>query len=192
MANRRITKEMASYASAKMKDAVYKEKIEAAKRVLNTVAEKYIKKYLPAPVLACTEEYKDYIASYKRAKFEVYNQKTTDGDYTGGYKSIYADISFDVPQQPCGYGGYPTFKIVKNEAEDIVKAEEILSNLGNESMNFQDKMFNALASLKTEKSVTENLPEALPYIEFPGDKNNVPAPIFSELRDMLKSITNNQ
>ena len=55
--NRRISKSMAEEAAAKMKAKAYGRKIENATKKVNEAVEELVRKYIPAPVIACIEEY---------------------------------------------------------------------------------------------------------------------------------------
>lgn len=194
MSNRRITKEMAGLAAVAMQDAVYKKKTDAAKAAVDKAIEKYIRKKVPAPVLACAVEYKAYIKSSNTVKIDIYNHIDTDGHYSGGHKRVSGLVSFAVPLTPDSWYDYPMFNELK-DCEDIKEVIELNKKYEDtviESRRFMESIENALLSLKTEKKVTEQLPEALPYIKFPDNNANLPAPIFSDIRAMLQSVTNNK
>lgn len=186
MANRRITKEMARQAAEDMKNAVYKERLDAAKEALNKEIDIFVKGYFPAPVLACVAEYKEFIKSYKDITLRVYKKRILDGSYY----DIRGVVSIDIPAQAdwCS----DTIRASERECSNVVKANAIYEGLRGESISFSSKVENALLSLKTEKKVTEQFPEALPYVKFPDDKSNLPSPIFSDIRAMLQSVTNNK
>ena len=58
--NRRITKTMAEDAAAMMKKKAYGRKIENATAKVNAAVENLVRKYIPAPVIACVNEYSTY------------------------------------------------------------------------------------------------------------------------------------
>ena len=189
MTNRRITKEMATWAAEDMKNAVYKEKIEKAKAARQKEADAFIRKCIPAPVLACVKEYKDYFIADCRVRIHAYERKTEDGRYEGSYRHINSETSILLPET---YYDYYKILTTREECKKVIEADDALDELYKQSNSFQTQIENALLSLRTEKKITEQLPEALPYIKFPNDKSNLPAPIFSDIRAMLQSVTNNK
>lgn len=191
MTNRRITKEMAKQAAEDMKNAVYKEKLNAAKEALNKEIDIFVKGYFPAPVLACVAEYKEFIKNYNNIILHVHKKRLSDGSYAGGYYSIYGVLSIDIPAQDDCWSS-DTINVSERECRNVVKANAVYEGIEDESISFFSKVENALLSLKTEKRVTEQFPEALPYLKFPDDKSNLPSPIFSDIRAMLQSVTNNK
>lgn len=90
---------------------------------------------------------------------------------------------------PLNYYEYYRINTSVSKCKRVVAATDAYNELRKEADKFQEQIENALLSLKTEKKITEQLPEALPYIKFPDDKSNLPAPIFSDIRTMLQGIT---
>lgn len=189
MANRRITKEMARQAAEDMNNAVYKEKLDNADAEINKMLENFIKNYFPAPVLACTVEYKKYFKLYNKVELRVFDKRDSEGKCAGGYKTIEGRLSFGVPNIEDGWGWGCSIDVTKDECTEVVEADKNYRNLQRESVSFYGKIVDMLLSLKTEKKVTEQFPEALPYIKFPDDKSNLPSPIFSDIRAMLQNVT---
>ena len=58
--NRRVTKDMADKASDMMMKKAYGRKIENATAKVNAAVENLVRKYIPAPVIACVNEYSTY------------------------------------------------------------------------------------------------------------------------------------
>lgn len=189
MANRRITREMAIQAAMDMRNAVYKEKLNNAQATLKKEADAFVKKYVPSPVLTCVEEYKDYFTTSCRVRIVVYDKESKEGEYSGSYRYILSEISMPLP-----LNYYENYRINTSvsKCKRVVAADDTYNELRREADKFQGQIENALLSLKTEKKITEQLPEALPYIKFPDNKSNLPAPIFSDIRAMLQSVTNNK
>lgn len=192
MASRRITKEMARLAAFDMRDAVYKKKKTDAREALNNELDIFVKKYFPAPVLACVTEYKKYFKTTNSIHLRAYKTRLPDGTYDGcSYKSIFGKLSIDMPAQASSWDS-DVLNVLESECESVVKANTYYEDLVRESDSFCSKVEDTLLSLRTEKKITEQFPEALPYIKFPDDKNNLPSPIFSDIRAMLQSVTNNK
>lgn len=193
MANRRITKEMATCAAEDMKNAVYKEKLDNADAEINKMLENFVKNYFPAPVLACVAEYKKYFKLYNKVELRVFDKRDSEGKCAGGYKTIEGRLSFGVPNiEDGGWGWGCSIDVTKDECTEVVEADKNYRNLWRESASFYGKIVDMLLSLRTEKKVTEQFPEALPYIKFPDDKSNLPSPIFSDIRAMLQNVTSNK
>lgn len=192
MANRRITKGMAYGAAWAMYDAVYKEQLKIAEDKVNKAIEEFAKGYFPAPVLACVEEYRDYYKVTKDIDLYVYQKKDKDGDFIGSHEVITGESSFIVPVHQKSWSSRCHIEVLEKDIKKVVTANNACKELREKAHNFRTKIHNILIELKTEKKVAENLPEALPYIKFPDDKSNLPAPVFSEIRNLLKGVTVNK
>lgn len=180
--SKRITKTMAQAAVEKMKKAVYGAKIEEARAVLNKHGEELVKKYVPAPVIACVNEYSDYFGSNHGASIATKVTKPS-GNITYE-KYIAIKLSFNIPN----HSAY-----INVQLDEYKELKALLDNVNavvNEANTFEQNMFNALIALKTYKRIKEELPEALEYIDFPDEceMKAVPMPIFNDLRNIIKGI----
>ena len=180
--SRRITKTMAQEAVEKMKKAVYGTKIEEARAVLNKHGEELVKKYIPAPVIACVNEYSDYFGSNHGAS--IASTVTAPSGHTTNTKYIAIKLSFNIPN----YSAY--INVQSDEYEGLKALLDNVNVVVNEANTFEQKMFDALVALKTYKRIKEELPEALEYIDFPEEFDDacVPMPIFNDLRNIIKGI----
>lgn len=168
---------MAHEAANRMKHKVFGEKVEVPQKYLNLAVESLVCKHLPKPVIACVNEYDKYFSNSTCAdvtsiKVDAYG--THRSNYIRGY------LSFKVPSPTVvivDIDEYKKVEVLKGKLDDLVK----------EQTHFGEEIQNALYSLKTEKSIRESLPEAVPYIDFPELKS-LPSPIYSNLRAMLNGI----
>ena len=110
--NRRITNSMAKDASVLMKKRAFDKKIENVKAELNAAIENLVRKYIPAPIIACVNEYPTYfhytIGASITTNVEGSNGWTTRASYLKG------ELSFRVPD-----GG--NYLYVENIEYDVVK-----------------------------------------------------------------------
>jgi hypothetical protein len=177
--NRRITKAMAYDAASKMKEKAYSKKIENANKKLNEAGQVIVRKYIPAPVIACVNEYSSYFGYSTGASITAIKEHP-DG-WTSRHPSIPVKLSFKIP----GNGSYIT--VDAKEYESIRKLHAKVKQLEKEREDFGDQVYDALMALKTEKNVEKELPEAMKYLEFPEVKA-VPMPVFTGLRDIIGKI----
>ena len=180
--SKRITKTMANEAVGKMKKVVYGAKIEEARAALNKHGEELVKKYIPAPVIACVNEYSDYFGSNHGASISTVVTKPSG--YTTNKTYIAIKLSFNIPN----HSAYINVQL--DEYEELKVLLDKVDAVVNEANAFERKMFDALIALKTYKRIKEELPEALEYIDFPDDCDlkAVPMPIFNDLRNIIKGI----
>lgn len=172
--NRRITKSMAHDAAKRLKIKVYGKNVEDAQKTLNLAVESLVRKYIPKPVIACVNEYYNYFSNSTSADV---TSIMIDAYGTSRRKYIRGCLSFKVPSCTvvvADVAEYETVAVLKKNLDDLVK----------EQNNFGEEIEKALCSLRTEKSIREALPEALPYIDFPEIKS-LPSPIYSDLRALL-------
>ena len=177
--NRRITKAMAYDAASKMKEKAYAKKIENAYKKLNEAGQVIVRKYIPAPVIACVNEYSSYFGYSTGASITAIKEHP-DG-WTDRHPNIPVKLSFKIP----GNGSYIT--VDAKEYESIRKLHAKVKQLEKEREDFGDQVYDALVALKTEKNVEKELPEAMKYLEFPEVKA-VPMPVFTGLRDIIGKI----
>ena len=177
--NRRITKAMADDAASKMKEKVYAKKIENAYKKLNEAGQVIVRKHIPAPVIACVNEYSSYF-SYSIGASITAIKEYPDGS-TGRYNIIPIKLTFKIPYN----GTYITAEAKEYEA--IRKLHAKVKQLEKEREDFGEQVYDALVALKTEKNVEKELPEAIKYLEFPEVKA-VPMPVFTGLRDIIGKI----
>ena len=176
--NRKITKSMAAYAASVMSKKAYNGKIEAAKAGVNVAAEILAQKYIPRPVIAIVNEYSSFIDYTSNV---VITTTVERNGYTTTATDIKAVLSFKVPCKTY------YIKVERNEYDDLLKLDNKRKQLVDKYNEFQNKVYEALIALRTEKAVEKELPEALKYLEFPEVKA-VPAPVFTGLRELIKSI----
>lgn len=176
--NRRITKTMADEAASKMKKKAYGRKIENATAKVNAAVEELVRKYIPAPVIACVNEYSTYFSYSTGASITTIVDKN---GWTTSRTAIKGTLTFKIP----GNANY--IKVDNKEYEALLKLEEKRKSLEKQRDEFGDQVYEALIALKTEKAVEKELPEAMKYLVFPEVKA-VPMPVFTGLRDIISSI----
>jgi hypothetical protein len=177
--NRRITKDMADQASAKMMKKAYVRKIDNAKEKINKAVEELVRKYVPAPVIACVEEYATYFDYTSSASITAMR----DGGKWGPTKENYicGSLSFKIPTN----SRYIT--VDRKEYDALKKLEDKRKQLNEQQADFGKQVFDALVALRTEKNVEKELPEAMKYLVFPEVKA-VLMPVFTGLRDIIGKI----
>lgn len=177
--NRRITKTMAKEAASDMKEKAYSKKIEIACEKLNAAGEELVRKYIPAPVIACVNEYSTYF-SYNMGASITAVKEFSDG-WIGREINIPVKLSFKIPDNS-------TYITVEAKEYEIVrKLYANVRQLKQECDKFGNQVFDALVALRTEKAVERELPEAMKYLIFPEVKA-VPAPIFTGLNEIIGKI----
>ena len=176
--NRRITKTMAEEAAAMMKKKAYGRKIENATAKVNAAVENLVRKYIPAPVIACVNEYSTYLGYTTGASITTTIEKN---GWTTTASSIKGTLTFKIPS------GANYIKVDGKEYDALLKLDSKRKLLEKERDEFGDQVYEALIALRTEKAVEKELPEAMKYLTFPEVKA-VPMPVFTGLRDIIGSI----
>ena len=180
--NRRVTKTIAYEAASKMKEKAYSKKIEHAYEKLNAAGEELVRKYVPAPVIACVNEYSTYIGYSEGANITTIKEHP-DG-WTSRESSIAVHLSFKIP-----INNYIT--VDAKEYASIRMLHDKAKSLEEERDRFGDEVFDALVGLRTERNVEKELPEAMKYLVFPEVKA-VPMKVYSGLREIIGSIKEEQ
>lgn len=170
---------MAELAACHMKNKAYRRKIEDAESKVNTAVEKLVKKYIPAPVIACVNEFFTYFGYGTGVSITTVIVK--ENGCMMSPASIGGHISFKVPQA-CTY-----IKVDNDDYEKLKKLDQERKRLERERDEFGSQVCEALLALRTERAVEKELPEALKYIAFPEVKA-VPMPIYKSLRDIIGKI----
>lgn len=176
--NRKITKTMAKQAAAMMANKAYDEKVECAKAKVNAAVERLVRKYTPAPVIACINEYSSYFSYVKGASITTVVVRDR---WTERATPILGELSFKTSP----YANNIT--VDKEEYDTLRKLDQKRRQLVQERDEFENQVYNALVALRTEKAVEKELPEAMKYLAFPEVKV-LPSPIFTELRKTIASI----
>ena len=172
--NRRITKEMADSASKRMAEKLYSCKIEIVREKMQSLGVLYARLYLPSDVIKVVNDHKDYFTIYHALEFRCYKDDRR-------LDVIVVSVPIYLP--PCGR----SINLNIDEYTKLNLLNKELQTLQDERLSFKSKMRTSLYSLKTENKVKECLPEALQFIDFPP-VNNLPVPVYTELRDLLKTI----
>lgn len=92
--NRKITNTMAKDASSLMKEKAYGQKVENARAKVNAAVEELIRKYIPAPVIACVNEYSTYFACAQYAS--ITTVVSIDG-FNKTLRAIDGTLTFKIP-----------------------------------------------------------------------------------------------
>lgn len=177
--NRRITKTMAENASAIMKQIAYGRKIENANEMVNAAVENLVRKYIPAPVIACVNEFTNYFGYSMGASITTLIEKN---GWRTKASAIKGSLTFKIPS----HANY--INVDGNDYDALLKLYNKRKQLEEERDKFGDQVYDALVALRTEKAVEKELPEAMKYLEFPEVKA-VPMPVFTGLRDIIGKIS---
>ena len=105
---------MAEEASAMMKKKAYGRKIENATKKINEAVEALVRKYVPAPVIACVAEYSDYFD--KTSNVGITTMRETKWGLSSENR-IYGLLSFKVPSI-CS-----CLKVDRKDYDDLLKLE---------------------------------------------------------------------
>lgn len=177
---RRITKTMADEAAAKMMQKAYSKKIVNAETKINKAVEELVRKYVPAPVIACVGEYGTYFETTKVANITAIRQ-SKDSNWTSKEKYIHGQLPFSIPS------GSRYITVEPSEYEALRKLTDKKEQIEHERDGFGKQVYDALIALRTDKAVEKELPEAMKYLTFPEVKA-VPMPVFTGLRDIIGKI----
>jgi len=169
---------MADEAASKMKKKAYGRKIENATAKVNAAVEELVRKYIPAPVIACVNEYSNFISYTTGASISTVIEKN---GWTTSASAIKGALTFKIPS------GANYIKVDSKEYDALLKLENKKKLLEKQRDEFGEQVYDALIALKTEKAVEKELPEAMKYLVFPEVKA-VPMPVFTGLRDIISSI----
>lgn len=168
--SKRVTKAMADEAAKMLANKAYGEKIKAAEEDFCHFALELYHKYIPEEVREVINNHMPLFMDTKELKFIV------DGASCWDYKSVYIkDAKF------------PFLEHIVVSVEDWKKLKSLDSkrnDLSNEKEQYKFDCVQALMNLRTEKNVTEQFPEALPYLDFSECTTLVPC--LDNLRNKLK------
>lgn len=175
MSTTRITKTTAYDAARKMRSAMYEQKIKDISKEISEKVETIVKKYIPAPVIACVKEYRQY--------FYAHNEASITAKKDNGYNEtfIYGSMSFDLPSS-CN-----SVTVSRKDYDEVRKLYDKRENIYKEADDFEEKIHNALMSLRTLNNVKKELPEAVKYLDI-QDKDAIPAPVYKELNELIGNI----
>lgn len=169
---------MAKDASSLMKEKAYGQKVENARAKVNAAVEELIRKYIPAPVIACVNEYSTYFGYTTGASISTVVSKN---GWNTTLTAIKGTLTFKIP---C-YAN--NIKVAKWEYDALLKLDNQRKRIEQERDKFGADVYEALIALRTENAVKKELPEAMKYLEFPIVKA-LPMPIFKSLRDIIGSL----
>lgn len=178
MANRRITKTMALDAAYRAAEKLFSERIQNARVALRICAEEIVKLHIPYPVQAVVKEFPDWISTTDG----VCLYKTINTQY-GLRRSNYVDckLSFNIPYA-CNY-----LLVSDEEFNELVNLNLKKDRAIKDREDFEARLFESILALKTEKRIKESMPEILPYIDFPVEKQ-LPSPMFDDIRAQLRTL----
>lgn len=170
---------MAAEAAVRMKKKVYMNKIDNVVKEIDQAIEALVRKYIPEPVIACTNEFSTYIGYSTGASITAI--KDNPNGITRRESIIRGNLTFKVPYK----SDYITVDYKEYEAvrELQVKKNAIVK----QSNEFEQQVFDALVALRTEKNVEKELPEAMKHLVFTEVKA-LPMPVFTGLRDIIGKI----
>lgn len=164
--NRRITKEIAEYASKEMAAKLYNSKIESVDYEMVSLGYLYAQRYIPCSVLKVLKDYPNYFSISRTLTFRC----EKDGKLL---EDICVNLEIPLPT----YGR--CIKLNEDEYNQLYPLFKRKKDLTRRRDDFISNMKTTLYSLKYENKVKECMPEALNFMEFPPVNN---------LRNLLKTI----
>lgn len=178
MTNRRVTKTMALAAANRAAEKLFSERFEKALEALRIRVEEILKVEIPYPVQAVVKEFPDWISTTD----SVCLYKIIDTQY-GERRSSYVDckLSFRVPYA-CS-----TLKVNNKVFDELANLKLKKDRTIKERDDFEARLFESILALKTENRIKESMPEILPYIDFPVEKQ-LPSPMFDDVRAQLRNL----
>ncbi len=178
MATKRITMSMADDAAEMISQKAFVNKISEAKAKVNAHVELLVKKYIPAPVLACAQEYSKYLYTHKYANVTTI---TDNGRYPSRASFIHGELSFELPNS-CD-----TVDVDLKDYKELSAIEKKLSSVKAERTDFKEKIYNTLLALRTVNNVKKEFPEAMEYLNIPEEKQ-LPSVMLGDLRKIVSGI----
>lgn len=148
----RITKYTAEKAANKLRDFYFNEKIDNANKSLNDFINALVDKYVAKPVLDMFDENKDLFKKECIASFYNNNEPS----YWYNTKHLNIKPSRALPNKPLTIDD-EDWKYLN------IKIKE-LDELNTKAYNYVKEVASALTTLGTYSKISENFPEALPYI----------------------------
>ena len=148
----RITKYTAEKAANKLRDFYFNEKIDATKKSLDDFINALVDKYVPKPVLDMFDENPNLFE--KKNTISFYNDN--EQSYWSRTKYLNMNPLRALPNKPLSI----------NDDDWAVLKEKIkeLDELNVKAYNYVKEVTSALTTLGTYSKISENFPEALPYI----------------------------
>ena len=165
---------MAESASKRMAAKLYSSKIENVDYEIVSLGYLYAQRYIPCDVLKVLKAYPNYFNISRTLTFRC----EKDGKK---FESICVNLEIPLPT----YGRY--INLNEDEYNQLYPLFKIKKDLTRKRDDFISNMQTTLYSLKYENKVKECLPEALNFMDFPP-VNNLPVPVYTELRNLLKTI----
>lgn len=174
----RITNKMAADAAYKMMCNAYDKKMEEIQNEINAEVEALVRKYIPAPVIACVNEYPSYFGYIEEDSITAAKEHTDGSTYLYRESAIWGRLSFKIPT-----ASHNVF-VDRKDYSKVRKLYDKNTSLNNERLEFGQKIENALIALRTYKRVEEQLPEAIKYLDIPPT-GMLPTPIYKELNELI-------
>ncbi len=178
--NRRITRVIAGEAADKMAAAKYNQKLDALHIDMATLAELYIKNYIPSPVRAVVEEYPNYFETTRLVLFSAIHP---NNQYGLKMHWLSCEQSLPLPKS-CKYVviSYEDYQQFKTVADRYCRMQD-------KKNAFHHDCEKALIAIGQEKKLKEQFPAAIPYVEFP-EVVQLPAVKYDELNKAVEAIDN--
>lgn len=150
----RITKYTAEKAANKLRDFYFNEKIDATKKSLDDFINALVDKYVAKPVLDMFDENPN-----------LFEKKNTISFYNDNEQSYWARTKY-LNMNPLR--ALPNKPLSINDDDWAVLKEKIkeLDNIRDKARKYSSEVTDALRILGTYAKISENFPEALPYIDF--------------------------
>lgn len=164
----RITKSIAEYV-AKQMVSEKKKLLERKRDIVKGICTEIYKREIPKDVLKLWDKNSSWLKSTSSVRLNGY-----------GFSYEYQDIE----ELPKNFNRDPFLIFENNEAELVLSARNEIQKINDEIRSLQSEIEQALLSLVTYKRVSENFPEAIPFL--PKIQNTSLVVDLSNLRNKIK------
>lgn len=168
---KKLTKSIARDAAQKLANKFYDEPIKKALLEYNNLSKEIYDKYVPNTVLSICTEYKKLFTFSKN--YYVISESDPNND-----------IEMNTEDDHIIYN-LPNIVISNEDYAECKSAYKLLYKLRDAKSEYINKVSDVLFALSSFKRISENFPEALPYINFSSVTSIIPN--YSNLRNPFKN-----
>ena len=168
---KKLTKSIARDAAQKLADEFYNEPIKKALLEYNNLSKEIYDKYVPNTVLSICTEYKKLFTFSKN--YYVISESDPNNDIE--MSTVNDHVIYNLPD----------ISISKEDFTKCKSAYKKLWKLRDAKSAYVDNACDALFALSSFTRISENFPEALPYINFSSVTSIIPN--YNNLRNPFKN-----
>lgn len=168
---KKLTKSIARDAAQKLANKFYDEPIKKALLEYNNLSKEIYDKYVPNTVLSICTEYKKLFTFSKN--YYVISESDPNND-----------IEMNTEDDHIIYN-LPNIVISNEDYAECKSAYKLLYKLRDAKSEYINKVSDVLFALSSFKRISENFPEALPYINFSSVTSIIPN--YNNLRNPFKN-----